>query len=37
MEIVQNLLKGCGYVFQEGIDYSTVSDNNSEFEVVSFE
>lgn len=37
IEIIRNSFKGCGYVFEEGIDYSMVTDSDSEVETESLE
>ena len=36
-EIVQNSFKGCGYIFEDGIDYSTGTESDSEVEAENLE
>ena len=36
-EIVQNSFKGCGYVFEDGIDYSMETESDSEIEAENLE
>ena len=37
VQIVKNSFKGCGYIFEEGIDYSLVTESDSEVETENLE